>query len=271
MPSFIALTLTDMDLGLTHLFKEHGKAIAETNTGKTYGKLLRASHEELLALPQLGDGTRPLSDELAAVDATHDAYGAAIWYLIEAHAKAPSTPEPQRKALTVVREALVASLQSLRAPYADEAAAARAHRAACVEHRAVLRAVPVTKKSTLEDWALAYVEAGEKIGALLVERAEKTPAPRTKAGRLRSRVLGLLSRFREGLGDEFGDDPERAEEIDRTWFGYLDQLEAQRAEATARTIANAADDEGDEGDKPDDKKPAGQDTDQGTSEKNPAR
>jgi len=94
---------------------------------------------------------------------------------------------------------------------------------------------PSLPKARLRTWTGATSKAERSV---LSERADVPSKPRAGAGRLRSEIIGLLSRFRNALHDELAYDAENAKalpvDLDEQVFGYFDELEQMRAAAVAR-------------------------------------
>jgi hypothetical protein len=227
------LTLGDLKMGLENLFEGHSQALTASAIGRTYGSLLHAKREEIDALPAPLTEGLPLSSELAHADGVHDAFGTAIWHLCTAYMEHPRVPPRVQDAAGRCREALIPSLGDLRRSYADEAAAALTRRAAIDGLEGDLNLFPVADGKTLLDWALAYIDQGERLHGLLAARADAVAAvdgqARRRASELRADTIQLLFHFRTSLADEMAADPSLPRDLDTRIFGFFDQLANRRA------------------------------------------
>jgi hypothetical protein len=227
------LTLSDLKLGLGNLLEGQTAALTASGIGRTYGSLLAAKRDEIEALPAPLTEGLPLSGELAHVDGVHDALGTAIWHLLTAYAEHPRVPPRVQDAAVRCREALIPSLGVLRRSYADEAAAALSRRAAISGMEPDLNLFPVADGKTLLDWALAYIDQGERLHGLLARREEAVAAvdgqARRRAAQLRAETAAILGHFRDALADETAADPSLPRDLDARIFGFFDQLAKRRA------------------------------------------
>lgn len=226
-------TVNDLSLFLRDFLTNRVVIVAPTKTWPVYEPSLKALAVQLDALPASVLDGAPLAAKLTQVDGAHDGFGGAVFHYLEGVIRSPSTTEETREVAKTLRDAFVPTLASLRAPYADEAAAAAEQRALLPKHEAALKSFPVPaapgKTATLYDWVLAKIEAGEQLGSLLAERADEKPASRKEAPRLLARGLGLVHRMRQTLADELGKDAALAEKVDVGAFAYFDLLTAMRA------------------------------------------
>lgn len=227
------LTLSDLKMGLGNLFEGQSQSLTASAIGRTYGALLHAKREEIDALPAPLTEGLPLSGELAHADGVHDALGTAIYHLCTAYMEHPRVPPRVQDAAMRCREALIPSLASLRKSYADEAAAALNRRAAVSGLEADLNLFPVADGKTLLDWALAYIDQGERLHGLLAARADAVAAvdtqTRRRASQLRADTIELLFHFRTSLADEMAADAALPRDLDQRIFGFFDQLAKRRS------------------------------------------
>jgi hypothetical protein len=227
------LTLSDLKMGLGNLLEGQTAALTASSVGRTYGALLAAKRDELDALPAPLTEGLPLSGELAHADGVHDALGTAIWHLCTAYVEHPRVPPRVQDAAMRCREALIPSLWVLRKSYADEAAAALSRRAAIAGMEPDLNLFPAADGKTLLDWALAYIDQGERLHGLLNARADAVAAvdgqARRRAAQLRSETADLLAHFRAALADEMAADPTLPRDLEERIFGFFDQLARRRA------------------------------------------
>jgi hypothetical protein len=235
------ITLGDLLLGFTEFSQQQAATFAATETGKFYGPKLAKMKTEIEDLPDALKGARPMAEELADADAEHDALGSAIWYYVECIVRHPLLSEPVKQAALRIRKAFIPSLAVLTAAFASEANAALDNRPKRKELETELKLFPMpgTGGETLDDWAGAFLDAGDTIGTLLRERAIKEAgaagAEKTKA--VRVAAISLLHRAREALVEEIQDNPALPRNLDLVLFGYFDKLEQMRAEAGAARIA----------------------------------
>ena len=227
------LTLSDLKMGLGNLLDGQPQALTASAIGRTYGSLLAAKRDEIDALPAPLTEGLPLAGELSHADGVHDALGTAIWHLCTAYMEHPRVPPRVQDAASRCREALIPTLGALRKSYADEAAAALSRRAAISGMEADLNLFPVADGKTLLDWALAYIDQGERLHGLLAARADAVAAvdsqARRRAQELRVETVELLFHFRTSLADEMAADPTLPRDLDQRIFGFFDQLAKRRA------------------------------------------
>ena len=230
------LTIPDLLLGLRNLSTERKSDLHLSATGRVYAPKFARQLAQIEALPDASRGGRPLVQQLADKDEEHDGQGEAIYYFTEAVMRLPSAPEEMKEAAKRIREAFVPQLSTLRASYADEAAAATRKRQAIATLEEDLKsmAVPAPTGGTLYDWAVAFVDAGDALDKLLHSRSlvgnDGMSAP---AIRVRSLTIGILSRFRASLVDEIEEDASLPRDLESRIFGYFDQLQSAREQASA--------------------------------------
>lgn len=228
MRRFQMLTLGDLEQGLDDLLTNRQAALALTRVGKAYEELLKQKRAQMDAFPtEFGEG-KPVPELLATVDAEHDGYGMAIYYLTEAYLNLPNVDTEVLEAIMHIRASLIPTLAQLHDSYADEAEAALRRKAALPQLAADLMRVPVVGGS-LHNWATAFVEAGAKLQKLLEQPADSSSVQRKEAQRLRIETLGLLNHARTVILDEIASRPTLPRHLDTQIFGYLDQLEKARS------------------------------------------
>ena len=227
MRRFQMLTLGDLKQGLDDLLTTRQAALTLTRVGKAYEDLLKQKRAQMDALStEFGEG-KPVPELLATTDAEHDGYGTAIYYLTEAYLHLPNIDTDVLEAIMHIRASLIPSLEQLHDSYADEAEAALRRKAVLPALAADLMRVPVVGGS-LQNWASAFVEAGEKLQKLLEQPEDTDVAQRKEAQRLRAEALGLLNHARTVILDEIASSPALPQHLDTQIFGYLDQLEKAR-------------------------------------------
>lgn len=224
------LTLADLKLGIANLTIQRKPVLMTLKCAAIYGPLLEKHLGEIGKLPAALVGGMPLAQELDETDGVHDGMGSGIWLITEAHLGVPGCTADTRAAAERIRKDLIPSLSELNRTYADEAANAKARRAALEARKADLEHFPVVG-GTLFTWATAYIDAGEKLDTLLDSRSGQT-APsvtsRKGAGALRSAAIGTLNRFRAAVRDERETNPALPATLDEQLFSYLDLLSDNR-------------------------------------------
>lgn len=191
--------------------------------------MLTMLQTRIAALPKALLG-RPLVDELESADALHDSLGGGIYFITEAYLRHGNVGPDVIAAAKHIRAELIPALDSLSSTYESEASNARLNRERLEALKPQLELFPVTN-GTLYNWAVDFVEAGEKIDTLLSERADVKD--RAEASALRSDIIGLLNRLRKSLKMEQKVDPSLPADLESQVFGYFDLLEAKDAEAYA--------------------------------------
>lgn len=225
-----SLTLRNLLLALDHLLGEKAPLLSSTPMGLSYKPLLERRRNDIKALPESIRGTSPYAEEIAGVDDVHDDAGASIWHVAEAVKRSPLSTAEEKAAAERVQAALVPERKVLRAPHADEAAAAKLNRSKLSGLEADLKSIPYPGGKTCYDIALAYIEAGEKIDTLLSARADAVAnaALSDEARKLRQATIKLLGNFRTALRDELEGDPALPQNLDTLLFAYMDELAARR-------------------------------------------
>jgi len=238
MRRFQMLTLGDLKQGLDDLLTTRQAALALTRVGKAYEDLLKQKRVQMDALPtEFGEG-KPVPELLANIDAEHDGYGTAIYYLTEAYLHLPNIDTDVLEAIMHIRASLIPSLEQLHDSYADEAEAALRRKAALPQLAADLMRIPVVG-GNLNSWAGAFVEAGAKLQKLLEQPADSGATQRKEAQRLRLETLGLLNHARTVISDEIASRSTLPRHLDTQIFGFLDQLEKARTLAPRPVVLGA--------------------------------
>ncbi|MEM6993536.1 MAG: hypothetical protein AAF721_23680 [Myxococcota bacterium] len=227
------LTLHDVKLALRELLDNRSKVLTGTHAGAMFLPAIENIRRKIDELHVRDDGD-DLTTELAHEDAIHDGYAAAAWFASESYLALPDLPFGDRVALKMLRREILPPPHELSAPYADEAAKAVARAEAMSdEHRDALRRFPVRGEKTLLDWIEAYIASGKRLQRLLSQRAmaeqtgEVAVSP-LQAGRLRGRAVALLIQLRETLKYELHAETQRARELDKQVFHFVDKLSTAR-------------------------------------------
>lgn len=237
------LTLGDLKLALRDLLGAKIEMLRASATGKLYEPRLRAKQKAIEAIPEGALKTAPLAAELSEMDGQHDGFGAAIFYIGEAVAAHPKLSKAVKEAVKEAQAIFVPQLGVLRAPYADEAAAALDNRPELARIRDNLKAVAVPGGGSLLDWVKGFLAAGDQLDKLLRQRATLLAGAEnaSSSAPLRSSTVGLLGRFRDALRDELEDDENQIpRNHEAMLFAYIDKLSADRASSASSTQAPEA-------------------------------
>ncbi len=227
-PHMANYTLIQAAQGLRNLLEERAADLRKTKAGRFHEPALVELRAEIDALPAAITGSKPLVEDLDTADALHDGYGAAIFYATEVALRLPDTSAEVRAAALRIRDAFVAALAELQDAYVMEAHRAAERRSLLQTMRADLELFPVRKGETLLQVAERFLDAGDKLNALLSQRGDVPKADRRKAAVLRSRAVGLLNRLRADLREEVERTPSLPRDLEQRVFGYLDTLSAMK-------------------------------------------
>lgn len=227
------ITLPALKIALADLFDRRIDALRASSAGRTYEPLLHDKLARIEALPEAGGSGKPLADAMSETDEAHDGFGAAIWFLTEAYLRCPELSPDIRTSIEKIRATFIPELDLIRAPYADEVAAAIRHKNDLVTLESDLKAIPIAGGSTLFDWCSSFITKGEHLGALLSQRADMTSISRVEASKLRAATVGALGRMRATLADEMSFDTNLPADLDAQVFGYFDELDRMCAQAAA--------------------------------------
>lgn len=158
---------------------------------------LTTRRNRITALPAELTGL-PQAEALAFTDRRHDGFGGAIYYFARGSFRLPDATPAMFEATTKIRAAFIPSLDLLQARYDVEAQAAVLNAPLVESLEAELMMFPVAPNATLHDVALAFVDEGKELGALLSQRADAKD--RKLAVQLRGETLAKLNRLREESG-----------------------------------------------------------------------
>lgn len=235
------LTFGDLKLGLRDLLDDRLDELQLSATGRMYEPWLRAKRDDIDAIPDAIGSATPLAAELGEGDTRHDGLGSAVFFYCDAIDNHPTLSADIKAAAARVKATFIPVHQNIRAPYADEAAAAQKNRPALATLHADLTMLATPGGGTLLQWVTDFVDAGDAIDVLLRERARilATQDSAAGTGALRSATIGLLSRMRDALFDELQNTPSLPAKHDASLFSYLDKLHADRVEADRSRAARA--------------------------------
>ena len=223
------ITIDRLYTALTDLLTNRLAALQSFPYGAYVVNELTGLRDKIGQLPEANKG-RPLVGPLAQADKTHDGFGGALWYIIEAYLLAPDTPPDLLALAEKIRDAF-GSLDDLTASYDDEVAATKVRKDKINDLTAALKSFPIANNKTLLDWAQGFIAAGETIDTLLGQRADTKN--RAIAGRLRSDTVGVLNQTRKELGRAQKKDANLPADLDEQVFAYFDLLEANAAQDAA--------------------------------------
>lgn len=236
MSRFRYLNLADLKLGLDDLLSKRLPNLVLCKIGQGYVPMLQGKQKAIDALSLALTGGRPLVEALATTDGEHDGYGGAIWHLTEAYLRLPVQNAAMLESVMRIRAALIPNLSGLNDSYADEAEAAIRRKNELAQIESDLKAISVNMGGTsLYDWATGFLGAGERLSVLLSERADAPSGGRTGSQKLRSETIALLNRARSAIADECATSTTLPQDLEAQIWGYLDELEKQRADAVARS------------------------------------
>jgi hypothetical protein len=224
------ILLNSLLVGLDDLLDKRLPALQSFPIGAATVKLLTTQRNKITALPAVLT-SRPLAEELAIADEHHDGFGGAMWFFVEAHLRHPDTTPARVDAAKRIRAAFIPALDELSATYEAQVKAAKDHNAALPQRKSDLDLFPVDG-GTLYDWAVSFVAAGEKLDTLLSSRSDAKD--RATAAKLRTTVIGTLTRLRKSLAAEQEEDASLPADLDAQVFSYFDDLEAKAAAAAAQ-------------------------------------
>lgn len=238
------LTLNEYVLILRDFLGVKLELFASTHAAALYVDDLRDLLRRTLELPSVILADKSLTQALAEDDDRHDAYGGAFWLMGEAYLTAPGVSEALRRDVQELRAALLPERSELKAAYALEAERANQRLAGLDEQLERLRRFPLAEGSTLEAWVRGMLQAGQSLGELLRQRADKQAeeGSRKEAVHLRSLIQGTLSKLRSVLRDEVRKNQALPRDLEARVFAYLDELERlaeQRSNAKPGKPADA--------------------------------
>jgi hypothetical protein len=216
--------------------------ILASATGALYIGWIEAKLSEIKGLPAIML-EEPVALLLTATDRLHDGVGGAVFDVIEAVLRHPRMSVTKVEAAKRIRQNFTPARKVFRESYPDEASRAKKNRLKIAALEADLRLISVPhperdgETQTLYEWVDDFISQGEKLDELLSLRAGLTPQAleeaMTKANVLRAEAIGLLGEFRKILSRELSTNVALPRNMDAVIFGYLDDLEAQRARSAA--------------------------------------
>lgn len=240
------LTFGDVLLGLEDLFSARLAALQASKTGQLYAVLLKRRWEMAQHPPKSVAEENPLSAALNDADTLHNQSASRLWNTLRDVSEDASESKELQEAAARIRGDLIPKQTITRESYASKAANAKYRRELLPARQADLALFSLPGGRTLADVVETFLRAGEKLGALLSERAALTAAAEAKHAifaTVRGEVIGLLLRFRQALADELAVDLSLPRNLDAQVLGYFQQLHesrlAQRQAAAARHASRA--------------------------------
>ncbi len=218
----IKFTLAVLGLVLNDFFEKRAEMLKGTATGQVYVKKLRRLYDDFLALPPALTDDRPMGEQLADTDDTHDAWGSSIWFLFQALIACPLLTVEQRAEVEALQATCMPARRVLTASYVEEAAAAQARRQQLPTHKAALSQYAAPLGGTLFDWVDQFTTHGEALGKLLAARADASLSDRTRATALRSEIVNAFYRLRASLADEIKEDDTLPRDLEARVFAVFD-------------------------------------------------
>lgn len=223
------ITIDRLYLALVDLLAKRVTTLRSFRYGVYAEQELTEVRDAIFALPEAIRG-KPQAVALAEADGDHDGFGAAAIRVLQGHLSAPDLSPAARAAAEELIE-VIGTLDDLQARYDVEAKAAAEKRAKLVGLQPSLELFPVADGKTLANWFESHVAAGEKIGALLSDRADAQN--RALAGSLRNTGVGLLNALRAEVAKARKKDAKLPATLDDDLFAFCDDLEGQAQAAAA--------------------------------------
>lgn len=173
----------------------------------------------------------PFKEELRLTDDRHDALGKVIHLVTEIAFVSPDVDPMIVAAAKQIREAFIPTLDELNSPYAAEGERALERQPLLTTFKAQLEMfrLPWSLTKTLHDVATDFINEGQKLDAILNQRADVPKGVRTRAATLRSKAMGTLNRLRKDVKKELERDPSLPRDLEQSIFGFFDMLHSMEA------------------------------------------
>lgn len=218
------LTVADFRLALDNLFTDPARLALFKQTAAyiIYGAELNTVRSQL---PLILAGNRPLAEHLAFADGDHDGIGSALYTFADAILMHPFLSPELKDTARNIQAQFVPARSVLQATYKKEAATAQANRPKLNAMEASLKDVPTPDKQTAYQWVETFLDAGDKIGQLLVERSkQEAEETHPELTRIRVNVWSLVSKARRTVAEEVKRNPSLPRNTDAILFGFFDTL-----------------------------------------------
>lgn len=88
---------------------------------------------------------------------------------------------------------------------------------------------PWDSTRTLFDVVTAFLTEGEKLNALLHDRADVPKGVQSQAAQVRSKAMAVLNRLRKDLKKEIARNPNLPRDLEQRVFGFYDTLHAMES------------------------------------------
>ena len=223
-------SLTTLRRGTQNLFTERADALNASKAGIYHKDEL---HECLVAMDALPEvvTSAPYKVELRSTDQRHDGLGRVVHYVTEACFHDPDASATVRENARLIREAFITSLDELNDSYATEAERAKNRQDNLVSMTDALKTfvLPWDSTRTLFNVVTAYLAEGQKLNALLNERADVPKGVQTQALHVRGKAIAVLNRFRKDLKKEIARNPNLPQDLEQRVFGFYDTLHAMES------------------------------------------
>lgn len=225
------LTVADYRLALDNLFNDPARLslFQQCAAHTIYGAELKSIRSQL---PLVLSGNRPLSLDLGFADDNHDGVGSALLTLAEAILEHPFVSPALKSSAHKIKSEFIPSRSVLRAPYKSEAAMAQDKRPKLAALESELKAIPTPDQRSVYDWTAEFLDAGDKIGQLLGERAtQEAEEANPELTRIRVNVWSLVTKARRTVAEEVKRNKALPRNAEAIIFGYFDTLAAFRSKA----------------------------------------
>jgi hypothetical protein len=228
------LTLGDLWLALTDLLEKRKPVLVQSAIGRTYEVLFALRRKQFDAIPRELLTSIPLSEELAQEDVSHDDHLMVLLNTLQTTLRNPRASKEAKEAAQEALTRLHLAASDTGASYPQEAATAKEREKTVEDLKDKLSMLGAPGGGTLFDTALAYLQSGRTLDALLSERAKieaLTDKDRSQIASLRSLLMGEVGRCRAAISDEKKTNAGLPENYDALLFGYFDDLHEQRVSA----------------------------------------
>jgi hypothetical protein len=231
------VTLIQTALALRNLLDRRHDDLVRSKAGRYYEARLVELRTGIDDLPPALTGGAALADVLAATDLEHDGHGSVLWFVTEAVLRDPRSTAEDRAAAERIRQGFIPALGELQDTYVLEAHRAAERRPLLGSMKADLERFKAPGGDTLLAVATRFLDAGERLNALLDERGSVPETDRSRATVLRSKAVGVLGRLRADLTEEVASDPTLPRDLVHRVFGHLDALVAMAKPGAAKEPA----------------------------------
>ena len=229
------LTLTDLWLVIDNMIRLRLSAVGALESGAFLTRQLQSLHQRIGAIPGIQTNGRPLAEELAVANVEHDAFGRALDHLLSAYeALGARLPDEIQANIAKIRRDVIDGPGALSVGYVDTAIAAKRRRQALDALGGPLGALPFAGFDSAAELAERFTAHGERIEALLQERAQAESEQDRQNNALRFKALALMANLRQGIeqhrrGEQLLEENTLPDNIESQIFGYANALLQLRA------------------------------------------